>query len=72
MGDRPEHPKRYQAAIKRKIPMNDMDPKQQNFPLILYPFAWFLYALCAVKTGLARAGIIKTPPPNDNWRSPPW
>ena len=52
--------------------MKDMDPKQQEFPLILYPFAWFLYALCAVKAGLARAGIIKTPPPNDNWRSPPW
>jgi len=52
--------------------MNDMDPKQQKFPLILYPFAWGLYMLCAVKTGLSYAGIIKPPPPNDNWKGPPW
>jgi len=54
--------------------MNDMDPKQQNFPLILYPFAWLVYAICAVQTGLTYIGVIKPPPKEseNNWRGLPW
>jgi hypothetical protein len=54
--------------------MNDMDPKQQKFPLILYPFAAAIWVVCAVQAALAHAGIIKPPPKEyeNNWRGLPW
>lgn len=54
--------------------MNDMDPKQQKFPLILYPFAWLVVAICAVQSGLSYIGVIEPPPEKykNNWRGLPW
>lgn len=50
----------------------DRHPNQQRFPLILYPFAVIIFALCGIQAVLAEAGIIKPPPPNDHWKAPPW